>query len=70
MQQPPVPAPFSPNAEERVFFARLAALNAAFDAARAGKTAKSFADRASSIDALLDRYFVALTSQSNETDPQ
>jgi len=66
---PAVPTDFL-NAEDRAFFARLTALNSAFEAARAGRGAQLFAERATSIDALLDRYFIALTGQPADTDHQ
>ena len=48
--------------EEQAFCAKLIALNTAFEAARAGKPAQPFGQRAASIDELLDRYFLALKS--------
>lgn len=50
--------------EERAFCTKLAAINAAFEAARAGIPAKALGERAASIDELLDRYFVALTCEN------
>lgn len=47
--------------EERAFFLQLSAMNAAFEAARAGDSARAMAERAVGIDDMLDRYFRALT---------
>jgi hypothetical protein len=49
------------TAEERLFLARLAALNAACEGARAGAGARGFAEDAAAVDALLERLFSALT---------
>lgn len=49
--------------EENAFFARLAAINAAFEAVRAGQAAKSFAHRALSSDALLMAYLDEIKAQ-------
>ena len=56
-----MPHPHAPAAngllyEENAFFARLAALNTVFEAARAGNTASNFAHRALSSDALLEAF--------------
>ena len=59
----PVAAPMSH--EERAFFARLAAMNAAFESARAGKTAQSFAHRALSSDALLETFLQEIQAQNS-----
>ena len=59
----PVAAPMSH--EERAFFARLAAMNAAFESARAGKTAQSFAHRALSCDALLETFLQEIQAQNS-----
>jgi hypothetical protein len=58
------------SAEDRAFFARLAAINAAFEAARAGRPAQGLAEHAAAIDDLLGRYFIALTSSAAKKDPQ
>ncbi len=62
MQRLPVSAPIPPSAEERAFFTQLTALNTFFAAASTGKQGKAFGERAAAVDELLDRYFVALTS--------
>jgi hypothetical protein len=62
MRQPPVLPLTSSNAEERAFFTKLAALNTFFEATHAGIPAKAFGEHAAAVDDLLDRYFVALTS--------
>ncbi len=62
MQRFPVSTPIPPSAEERAFFTQLTALNAFFEAASAGQQGKTFGERAAVVDELLDRYFVALTS--------
>jgi hypothetical protein len=49
------------TAEEHLFLARLAALNAACEAVRAGTGARGFAEDAAAVDALLERLFSALT---------
>lgn len=59
-QQFSVPNALAP--EERAFFLQLSAMNAAFEAARAGDAARAMAERAAGMDELLDRYFHALTS--------
>lgn len=59
----PVAVPMSH--EERAFFARLAAMNAAFESARAGKTAQSFGHRALSSDALLEAFLQEIQAQKN-----
>lgn len=48
------------SAEERAFMARLLALNAAFEGARAGVPAQGLAREAQAVDVLLERYFAAL----------
>ena len=57
-----IPAPAVLTPEERAFFIRLAALNAAFDGARAGESGRALAARSEAIDEMLNRYFVALTT--------
>jgi len=49
--------------EERAFFARLAALNVAFESAAAGKTAQSYGHRALSSDALLEAFLHEIQAQ-------
>jgi hypothetical protein len=48
--------------EERAFFARLVAMNAMFEAARAGKPAQGFATRAQSSEVLLASFLEELKS--------
>ena len=57
----PVASPMSH--EERAFFARLAALNVAFESASAGKTAQSYGHRALSSDALLEAFLLEIQAQ-------
>jgi len=49
--------------EERAFFARLAALNMAFESAATGKAAQSFGHRALSSDALLEAFLHEIQAQ-------
>jgi len=49
--------------EERAFFARLAALNMAFESAATGKAAQSFGHRALSSDALLEAFLYEIQAQ-------
>lgn len=42
--------------DERAFFARLAAINTAFESARAGAPAQSFGHRALASDAILEAF--------------
>ena len=49
--------------EERVYFARLAALNAALEAARAGTTASDFGHRALTSDTVLASFLYEIQSQ-------
>ena len=58
------PTAISMSHEERAFFTRLAAMNAAFESARAGKTAQSFGYRALSSDALLKAFLQEIQAQS------
>lgn len=64
MQHQQISAPQQLAPEERAFFLRLAALNAAFEAAKAGPAGREMAAPAVSIDGILDRYFLALTDNS------
>ena len=48
--------------EERAFFARLAAMNTLFEAARAGKAAQGYANRALASDDLLATFLAELKS--------
>lgn len=50
--------------EERAFFLQLAALNAAFEAARSGVPGREMAAPAVRIDDMLNRYFRALTEHA------
>lgn len=56
------PTAIPPGAEERAFMARLVALNTLFEAARAGTPARGFGAEAARLDALLERYYRALTN--------
>jgi hypothetical protein len=60
------PAAIPASHEERAFFARLAALNVAFESARAGKTAQSFGHRAQSSDALLTAFLSEIQAHRSE----
>jgi len=52
--------------EARALFARLAAMNAMFEAARAGTQAQSFAHRAQSSDELLHAFLHDLKTINNQ----
>ncbi len=65
MASPQFPEKHRISYEENAFFARLAALNTAFEAARAGKTARAFAHRALSSDALLDAFLQEIQAQKS-----
>ncbi|MEJ5210725.1 MAG: hypothetical protein WHV61_04755 [Burkholderiales bacterium] len=58
--------PGSLSAEERAFMARLLALNAAFEGARAGVPAQGLVRQAQAVDALLERYYAALFPRNTE----
>jgi hypothetical protein len=62
MRHSRVSPPRSLAPDERAFFVKLAAMNAAFEAARAGEAARPLAARADAIDDMLNRYFLALTA--------
>ncbi|WP_347305971.1 hypothetical protein [Thiobacter aerophilum] len=47
--------------------ARLLALNAVLEGARAGVSAHSLAREAQNVDALLERYFIALLAPASHT---
>ena len=64
MRTHPAPEATPMSHEERAFFARLAAMNAAFESARAGKTAQSFGHRALSSDTLLEAFLQEIQAQS------
>ena len=51
--------------EERVYFARLAALNAALEAARSGTAASDFGHRALASDTVLASFLYEIQSQKN-----
>jgi len=65
MQHPRSSSPRLLAPEERAFFLQLSALNAAFEAARAGEPARATAVGATAIDDMLNRYFLALTNQDH-----
>ncbi|OFZ69373.1 MAG: hypothetical protein A2Z01_01050 [Betaproteobacteria bacterium RBG_16_58_11] len=60
------PAAIFTSHEERAFFARLAALNVAFESARAGKPAQSFGHRAQSSEALLTAFLSEIQTHRSE----
>lgn len=51
--------------EETAYFARLAALNTALEAARMGTAARGFAHRALSSDTVLERFLREIQLQKN-----
>ena len=57
------PATHGFSHEENAIFARLAALNTAFEAARADQAARSFAHRALSCDALLQAFLYEIQAK-------
>lgn len=67
MQHPRLSAPHLLPPDERAFFLQLAALNVAFDAARAGAQCREMAKPAMAIDDVLNRYFLALTDRTSPT---
>jgi len=60
MSTPQHALPSNKSHEERAFFARLAAMNAMFEAARTGSPAQGYANRAQSSDALLASFLEEL----------
>jgi len=60
----PIPMAHPMSHEERIFFARLAAMNTMFESARAGSAAQSFSSRAQSCDDLLVTFLDTLKSEA------